>query len=121
MQPSVLLKLYSDWWILRAQFQPLSIGLTSFLIEICACATQCPSPELVQTLEYELCVGIQQLSVRLHEAAGRLGSMLPGGSGGFYRAFQCILSASWLKGEGKMIEAWHAMASAVHEEQELGR
>jgi hypothetical protein len=48
-----------------------------------------------------------------------MSDLISPGSGGIYRALQCMLTTSWFKGEGRMIDAWHALAAAVHEEQGL--
>jgi hypothetical protein len=61
-----------------------------------------------------------QTAERPHEVVVSMSILIPPGSGGIYRALQCMLTTSWFKGEGRMIDAWHALAAAVHEEQELG-
>lgn len=120
IQPSVFLKDYVQWWASRTSSQLLSIAFTAFLFEACACAAQAPSPELQHRLEYELAEKTTQTAERLHETVLRLSNLITTGDGGIYRSLQCMLTTSWFKGEGRMIDAWHALASAVHEEQEIG-
>jgi hypothetical protein len=120
LQPSVFLKDYVDWWASKTSSRPLSIAFTTFLFEACACAAQAPSTELHHRLEYELAEKTSQTAERPHEVVVSMSILIPPGSGGIYRALQCMLTTSWFKGEGRMIDAWHALAAAVHEEQELG-
>jgi hypothetical protein len=120
IQPSVFLENYVAWWASRTNSRPLSIAFTTFLFEACACAAQAPSAELQQRLEYELTERISQTAERLHEVVIRMSDLITAGTGGIYRSLQCMLTTSWFKGEGRMIDAWHALATAIHEEQELG-
>ena len=120
IQPSVFLKDYVEWWTSKTNSRSLSVAFTTFIFEACACAAQAPSAELQQRLEYELAEKISQTAERLHGVVVELSGLITAGTGGIYRSLQCMLTTSWLKGEGRMIDAWHALAAAVHQEQELG-
>jgi hypothetical protein len=120
VQPAVFLDEYESWWGLRAKKSPVSPGFTSLLLEICALSAQCSSNDIGKRLEYEMAESTDETSSRFHEASSRLARSISPGRGGLYLGLRHLLSASWLKAEGRTIDAWHELSLAIREAQECG-
>lgn len=60
------------------------------------------------------------LSATYSNTACELASLLPASSPTLVRVQQWYLRSSWLKSEGRAVEAWHALGQAIREAQEMG-
>lgn len=120
LHPPTFLKNYEDWNSARIEGRHLSPAFACLLLQVCANAAQCPTEDLRQLVEYDLVERAEHVSERLHSAANRLGRSLTPGSGGLHRIMQLLCAAAWLKAEGRIIDGWHTLAAAIHEEQESG-
>ena len=87
---------------------------------MCANSSQCADTSLRDAVQYELSQGAHRISQRLHVAAATLGRMFAPGYGGISYVMQSLLAAAFLKGEGLIVNAWHALSAAIHEAQECG-
>lgn len=60
------------------------------------------------------------LSATYSNTACELASLLSASSPTLVRVQQWFLRSSWLKSEGRAVEAWHALGQAIREAQEMG-
>ncbi|ETN36432.1 uncharacterized protein HMPREF1541_08710 [Cyphellophora europaea CBS 101466] len=111
---------YTRWWADRAARRPLSPEFTCLLVRACSHVAQYLSPAMRESLEFELAESASTLSERLHQAAEALSSTFTPGEKGITQVQQLFLVVVYLKGEGRFIDAWHAMATCVREAQEQG-
>lgn len=120
VQPAVFLEEYEAWWTLRARKSPVSPAFTALLLQLCALSAQCPSIEVKQRLEYDMAESTDETSSRFHEASSSLSRSISPGHGGLYLGLRHLLASSWLKAEGRAIDAWHQLSLAIRETQECG-
>lgn len=109
-----------DWWEARAAGRRLSPEITCLLIRVCSVSAQYLEDSFRQRLEFELGEKAQTLTDRFHIAAQKLSAAIPPATGGMPQVQQLFLESSWYKSEACMVEAWHALSSAIREAQEQG-
>jgi hypothetical protein len=73
-----------------------------------------------ETLEFELAESAASLHEKMHQSAEALSSTFTPGEKGIMQVQQLFLVITYLKGEGRFIDSWHAMAACVREAQEIG-
>lgn len=112
----------AEWWADRANSRRLSPEFTCLLLQVCASSTQFVEEKLRIRLESELGEKIQTLTESFHAAALKLSATIPPGDvrDPVTMVQQLFLGAVWFKYEAKMIEAWHAIGSAIRAAQESG-
>lgn len=120
IHPPTFLQEYTDWVSNVAVGRKVSAAYTCLLLQICSNSAQTPTQELRKKLQCTLGENARAISKRLHDAAAKLGEIITPGTGGVHRTLQLALAASWLKGEGLIIEGWHCLSRAVREAQECG-
>ncbi|KAJ4421540.1 hypothetical protein N0V82_003678 [Gnomoniopsis sp. IMI 355080] len=120
--PAQLTAQCTEWWDDRAAERQLSPELTCLLLQVCASSTQFLEDDLRNKLEFELGEKAQTLTERFHTAAVELSASIPPGEfeDAIVMVQQLFLAAVWFKYEAKMIEAWHALGSAIRAAQESG-
>lgn len=120
--PAQLTAQCSEWWDDRAAGRQLNPELTCLLLQVCASSTQFLEDDLRNKLETELGDRAQTLTERFHSAAVELSASIPPGEvqDAIVMVQQLFLAAVWYKYEAQMIEAWHALGSAIRAAQESG-
>lgn len=120
--PAQLTAQCTEWWEDRAAGRQLSPEFTCLLLQVCASSTQFVEEDLRTKLETELGDSMQTLTERFHAAAVALSASIPPGEvqDSIVMVQQLFLGAVWYKYEAKMIEAWHALGSAIRAAQESG-
>lgn len=118
--PAQLTTQCAEWWEDRVEGRQLSPELTCLLLQVCASSTQFLEEDLRKKLETELGDKTQSLTERFHDAADALSASIPPGEvqDPIVMVQQLFLGAVWYKYEAKMIEAWHALGSAIRAAQE---
>ena len=86
---------------------------------VCACSTQYTDGDLQKKLESDLGQTTQKLAERYHNAARELHSAVPVDCNHLFNVQQLLHSCCWLTSEGRFVESWHVLNSAVREAQEL--
>jgi hypothetical protein len=117
--PQTFLEQYSGWWADRLSGKQLSPAFTCLLLRVCACSAQSLGPDLQKQIEFELTESAEKLTWRFHRAAEKLSSTFAPGEGGLEQVQQLFLTATWYKGEGLVVDSWHALGGSVKEAQEL--
>lgn len=118
--PPTFLENYTQWWIDRTARRPLSPEFTCLLIRALSNGVQYLGPGMKENLEFELAESATNLHEKFHQAAEALSSTFTPGEKGITQVQQLFLVVTYLKGEGRFIDSWHAMAACVREAQELG-
>lgn len=120
--PAQLTAQCTEWWDDRAAGYQLNPELTCLILQVCASSTQFLDDELRHKLEFELGEKVQILTERFHTAAVELSAQIPPGEvqDAIIMVQQLFLAAVWHKYEAQMIEAWHALGTAIRAAQESG-
>ncbi|KAK7741865.1 hypothetical protein SLS53_004932 [Cytospora paraplurivora] len=118
--PAQLQNQCAEWWGDRADGRRLSPEFTCLLLQVCASSTQFLEENLRNRFESELGEKAQTLTERFHAAALKLSAAIPPGKvkDPIIMVQQLFLHAVWFKYEAKMIEAWHALGTAIRAAQE---
>lgn len=120
IHPATFLAKYEEWCTARAQtiyVRSVDAPFLGLLLQMCANSCQCADASLRATIQHEL---PQCAPQRLHKAAATLSQSSAPGCGGMSHVLQSLLAAAFLKGEGRIVDAWHALSAAIHEAQECG-
>jgi hypothetical protein len=120
LYPPTFTDSYSSWWAQRARGEAVEPVFTCLLLRTCACSIQYLSRDICEKLELELGETSQALTESCHLAARRICNTIPPGKGGVMQVQQLFLTSAWYKSEAMFVEAWHTLAAAIHEAQELG-
>lgn len=117
--PPTFLEDYTQWWADRAARKPVSPGFTCLLIRALSNGVQYLNGPMKDSLEFELAESAPNLHEKLHQAAEALSSTFTPGEMGITQVQQLFLVVTYLKGDGRFVDSWHAMATCVREAQEL--
>lgn len=118
--PPTFLENYTRWWNDRTARRPLSPEFTCLLIRALSNGVQYLGPAMKENLEFELAESASNLHETFHQSAEALSSTFTPGEKGITQVQQLFLVVTYLKGEGRFIDSWHAMAACVREAQEQG-
>ena len=118
--PPTFLEDYTQWWSDRANRVPVSAEFTCLLIRALSNSVQYLNGAMKDNLEFELAESAANLHEKLHQSAEALSSTFTPGEKGVTQVQQLFLVITYLKGEGRFIDSWHAMAACVREAQEIG-
>lgn len=102
----------------RAAGNQISPAFVCLLLQICANSLQEVRGQLQEKVEYEIGEESYDVSIRIFRSADALSRTISPGFGGIYQCLQLLEAATWMKGDGKIVEAWHYLSRAVREEQE---
>ena len=111
---------YDLWWRTKANRQHIDQSFLALLLQVCGCSTQSADEVLRYEIEGELFETVERCSEGLNFHGLLLARSITPGKGGVNLALAFLLAATWQKGEGQIVDAWHTLASAVREEQECG-
>ncbi|KAH8880890.1 hypothetical protein GQ53DRAFT_703200 [Thozetella sp. PMI_491] len=120
------LESYLEWWSCRQHSERTessttsSIAFTCLMLQICASAAQSLPTWLQDKIEVELGDEASEMSLRYREAAETLCDFIPPGEAGVTKVQQMVLDTAWLKTEASLVKAWHVLAKAAREAQEIG-
>jgi len=116
---------YVSWWSRRrdsnASWTSSDNSFTCLVLRVCANSSQFLPSTLRGRIESELGDSAKELGVRYQAAANTLSNAIRPGAGGLVQVQQHFLDAIWLKNEAEVIDAWHALATAVRVAQEIGQ
>ncbi|KAH8808099.1 fungal-specific transcription factor domain-containing protein [Xylogone sp. PMI_703] len=118
LHPASFMDAYTAWWSNRHHCP--NITFSSLLLQVCAMSMQYLPDHLATSLQNDLGDTIQAMTDRYHDAAEQLNRQIPLGEGGLEQVQQLLLSSTWCKGEGQMIESWHILSEAIRIAQEIG-
>ncbi|CAI6337990.1 unnamed protein product [Periconia digitata] len=111
---------YVHWWADRTNARNLSPHFTCLLLRILSYTTQYLTSSLRGMIEFELACSCQSLTERFSTIADQLSKNFPPSCPTLERVQEQFLKCAWLKSEGNIVEAWHALSYTIRQAQELG-
>lgn len=121
IHPPSFLRAYEEFWAARAHpVDRPSPAFTCLLLQMCSNVSRRSNSPLKERLDGVLAQKDACASEVFFNAAERLNNAMSPGVGGTEKVLRLLLAAAWWKGDGEIVNGWHAFSAAVREAQECG-